>query len=382
MTRNPFTPGLPINPNQFVGRKEEIKIFLQSLDQSFYGNPQNLAIMGDRGIGKSSLLRKFENIAKNENCLVIRRDIDASVDSLQMLAYFILRALKEEGKNFFSGRKKAKNVVSNFFQKYKISIAISGFGGSIERIPPVAVQEEFYKELAEIAQNIQSSVPAIVIMLDEAEHIQNIEGAWGFIRSVFTRLLENDHHFFVIVCGKLGLFRNIKEIFSPMERFFFPREIGLLTSEETIEAIKRPMTANDMTITKQVEKLLVEYTDGHPFVIQVFGYYLFELGERDIDIKLFRKELPNILERLKIQVFKDRYNSASPKERKILNFMAYSQNDVFKPSEIIDSLKMRGIRNLLLRLVEKDCLKRVDRGKYAFFHKLFKLYIQSEVKSA
>jgi len=171
MSRNPFTPGLPIDPKQFVGRKDEIKIFSQSLEQSFYGNPQNLAIMGDRGIGKSSLLRKFESIAKERKCLVVRRDIDASVDSLQKLAYFILYALKEEGKNYLTRRKKAKNTVSNFFQKYRISVSIGGFGGAIEKMPPIAIQEEFYKELAEISKNIQSHVPATVIMLDEAEHI-------------------------------------------------------------------------------------------------------------------------------------------------------------------------------------------------------------------
>ena len=385
MTKNPFTPGLPINPKQFVGRKEEIQIFVQSLEQSFYGNPQNLAIMGDRGIGKSSLLRKFESIVKEKNCLVVRRDVDASVDSLYMLAYFILYALKEEGKKFFSTSKKTKDIVNNFFQKYKASISISGFGGSIERVPSVAIQEEFHKELAEIAQNIQKHVPVTVIMLDEAEHIQNIEGAWGFMRSVFTRLLENDHHFFVIVCGKLGLFRDIKEIFSPMERFFFPREIGLMTPDETVEAIERPMANNNRAITEQVKKLLVEYTDGHPFIIQVFGYYLFELGKHKIDAKLFQKELPNILERLKVQVFKDRFDSASPTEKKMLEFMADSAKDTFKPIEIKDALKMKNasyVRNSLKRLVEKDCLKRVGRGEYRFFHNLFKLYVQDEFKSA
>lgn len=380
MSKNPFTPGLPIDPKEFVGRKEEIKIFSQSLEQSFYGNPQNLAIMGDRGIGKSSLLRKFESIVRDKNCLVIRRDIDASVDSLQKLAYFILYALKEEGKNYLTRRRRAQNTIGDFFQKYKISISIAGFGGSLEKMPQIAIQEEFYKELAKISENIQSQVPVTVIMLDEAEHIQGIKGAWGFLRSVFTRLLENKHHFLIIVCGKLSLFSNIKEIFSPMERFFFPREIGLFTSDETIEAIEKRMLKNGIGINRQAKKLLVEYTDGHPFIIQVFGYHLFELGKRKIDTEVFQKELPNILERLKIQVFKDRYESASPKERKILDFMANSKDDVFKPIVIANSLKMEGVRSMLRRLVEKDCLKLIGRGKYAFFHKLFKLYIQSELK--
>jgi len=371
-----------MDPKLFVGRKEEIKLFENSLEQAIYGNPTNLAIIGDRGIGKSSLLRKFENIAKNKKCLVIRRDLDASVDSLQMLSFFILTALTEEGKVFFSKTKKAKNTVSDFFDKYKVSLSVGGIvGGSLEKVSRVVIQEEFYKKLAAISQNIQPYVPVSVIMLDEAEHIQGIKGAWGFIRSVFTRLLENDHHFFIIVSGKLGLFSNIKEIFSPMERFFYPRELGLLTPEETEEAIKKPLENNGITITDQVKKLIIEHTDGHPFIIQVFGNHLFQIGEKTIDEKLFQDELPKILERLKIQVFRDRYNSASIKERDILNFMALSENDCFKPVEISKALKIKAIHEKLSRLVEKDCLRKSGRGEYKFFHKLFKLYIQHELES-
>lgn len=166
-----------------------------------------------------------------------------------------------------------------------------------------------------------------------------------------------------------------------MERFFFPREIGLLSADETIEAIKKPMIKNGITITEQVEKLLIDYTDGHPFIIQVFGYYLFELGEHAINEEIFQRELPNTLKRLETQVFRDRFNSASPREREILNFMADSENEVFKPAEIADSLSMKNVRKFLRRLIEKDCLKKTGRGEYTFFHRLFRLYIQNRLQS-
>ena len=98
-------------------------------------------------------------------------------------------------------------------------------------------------------------IPSIVIMLDEAEHLQSIDGAWGFIRSVFTRLLEKKHNYLIVVSGKLNLFKNIKEIFSPMERFFFPKEIGNLNKEETIEAIEKPLTENNVSISNEVKNL-------------------------------------------------------------------------------------------------------------------------------
>lgn len=285
--------------------------------------------------------------------------MDSSVNSLETLSYFILNALKEEGKVFLTRTKKTRTVVSNFFGNYKISLDIAGFGGSIEKqnTLAIAIQEEFYKELVKISDNIQKDVPCTVIMLDEAEHLQSIDGAWGFLRSVFTRLLENERNYLVIISGKLGLFSNIKEIFSPMERFFFPKEISFLSPEETIEAIEKPMNENKIEINEKVKKQLIDYTDGHPFIIQVFGYYLFQTGQKQIDDPLFQKELPMIQKRLETQVFKDRFEAASIKERLILKYMAEYSKNSFRPIDIVDSLTIKKdqVRPLLKRLLEKDC---------------------------
>lgn len=63
---NPFSPSFPVNPKYFVNRKEAIKSFETAIQRSFKGEiptPDNIAILGRWGVGKSSLLRKFESIA-------------------------------------------------------------------------------------------------------------------------------------------------------------------------------------------------------------------------------------------------------------------------------------------------------------------------------
>ena len=96
--KNPFKPGKPVDPEYFGGREKELETFRQYLRYSIEGNPHNLAILGERGIGKSSLLRKFQQIASDENgCIVVRRELDVSVDSLSSLTLFLLEALKSEG---------------------------------------------------------------------------------------------------------------------------------------------------------------------------------------------------------------------------------------------------------------------------------------------
>jgi AAA+ ATPase superfamily predicted ATPase len=115
---NPFKPGKPVDPQYFGGREKELKTFEQYLQYSVSGNPHNLAILGERGIGKSSLLRKFDQIAAEErDCIVVRRELDSSIDSLSSLVIFMLEALKSEGSSHASSKRKAASKLVYRFTK-------------------------------------------------------------------------------------------------------------------------------------------------------------------------------------------------------------------------------------------------------------------------
>jgi Cdc6-like AAA superfamily ATPase len=51
---NPFNPQQPAKPHFFVGREQERKSFETFLLQTIHSSPMNLAITGDRGMGKTS----------------------------------------------------------------------------------------------------------------------------------------------------------------------------------------------------------------------------------------------------------------------------------------------------------------------------------------
>ena len=53
---NPFKPNHPIYSGLFAGRYNEIKKIDNALFQTSFDNPTNLLLLGERGIGKTSLL--------------------------------------------------------------------------------------------------------------------------------------------------------------------------------------------------------------------------------------------------------------------------------------------------------------------------------------
>ena len=66
---NPFSTKFPVSPNYFINREKELSAFKEALEASFDKHPprpENLAILGDWGVGKTSILTKFQDIALNE----------------------------------------------------------------------------------------------------------------------------------------------------------------------------------------------------------------------------------------------------------------------------------------------------------------------------
>ena len=61
MNTNPFRPGSGLFPSHFAGREEEVKVFERKLQSTRDGVPMHIAVLGEWGIGKTSLLTKFEN---------------------------------------------------------------------------------------------------------------------------------------------------------------------------------------------------------------------------------------------------------------------------------------------------------------------------------
>ncbi len=70
--------------------------------REFAGHEKGVgASRGERGIGKTSLLRKFEQIALDENCIAVRIDLHPAVDSLDRLLYNICEEIRKVALHYY-----------------------------------------------------------------------------------------------------------------------------------------------------------------------------------------------------------------------------------------------------------------------------------------
>jgi hypothetical protein len=373
---NPFKPGLPADPEFFGGRDSHLKAFSEYLSYAVSGNPSHMAVMGEAGIGKSSLLRKYDEIARGKECISVRRDIDATVNSIPTLIVFLLEALQTDGASNLPKSFRAKAKVKGFFTSYKVGLDAFGFGGTLERqqTSQIGLQDAFYKELIHIWKSIKENVPAVVFLLDEAERIGSIEGGWSFLRSVFTRTAEQGGQYMLVISGKLGLVAGIRETFSSIERFMTPVDLKRMVLDEVREVLEKPLSTYKRQITPEAVQQVFNMSDGHPYVVQVFGFYLFDNGSTKIDDTTIQKVLPRVITRLSGQLFKDRYEKASEAERRVLIRIAEIGKPV-SPKDVPENDAAQSLK----RLVEKDCLRKIKRGKYVMFNPLFAEYVKARM---
>ena len=77
MERSPYTPGAGFMPAYIAGREEmltQAKSFLEGLKERY--PQQSVVYYGLRGVGKTVLLNKIENIANTEGILLYHLEAD------------------------------------------------------------------------------------------------------------------------------------------------------------------------------------------------------------------------------------------------------------------------------------------------------------------
>ena len=105
MTGNPFYARGPVEPQYFANRRELLQFFVQNVEdaaQNKNTKPDNITILGNWGIGKTSTLLKFQDIIHNDkkdaiNIFSVLFSLKPSVcESADVFTYSLLDAISKQ----------------------------------------------------------------------------------------------------------------------------------------------------------------------------------------------------------------------------------------------------------------------------------------------
>lgn len=373
--RIPYSAEHPVAPENFAGRAEQIKEFERFLDSTIDENSKNVAVLGEWGIGKTSLLRMFKHIAEQNNCTGTIIELGEATDSFLTLFETITQNLAKDSQTKKGLSTKAKDFLSGL----SLSVSYGPIGLDFSKrkgIPPNTVK--FKEDLIRIYQEVKCP---FLIMLDNAEQLLNIKGSIFEFRNIFQMLQSMDEvRCMLILAGRETLFSDMRSVSEPAVRFFWGIELKPFTYDETKEAIVKPLVKSKIKFDEECVQRVHEISQGHPYFVQVFAYnlYLLRKGNK-ITLSDLNSNFNSILNFLGKRLFDSLLSIITPRERAVVLAFTKFKKEVVTNTELANVVDVKSINQYLIRLSEIrfPIVIRLERGRYKLFHPLFKEYLKT-----
>jgi len=386
--RNPYRPGAATRPLYLAGRDPQIARFKKILD-SAPELPANLRLTGLRGVGKSVLLKQLEDVAKEQNWLVVRHQLEPRHNStveLLKLVESLVEASKRRASRIHAIRGKVADAidVGRSVVSMKIEEATFSLAGFSE------TERELVDTLGSATQvALNCGYQGFALLLDEAQILKDHKDRGGehplsMLVAAINALQESGLPIALVLCGLPTLRSNIQRARTYSERMFKAENIGALSGSPgpASEAFLVPLSGTNVTATPELVSRVLDEVEGYPFFIQLWGAELWSAAT-EAGVNTFTNELldtieDQIYERLDEEFYAGRVDSLTPSEQDLLMLTADCPYPPLHTPDIrIASGKSSGNINVLMgRLAEQGVVYRIQKGQYEYTAPKFYEYLK------
>lgn len=357
---NPFTPQSGWEPKIFSGRDEQIDHYLKTLAEASTGRANHMVILGQWGIGKTSLLKQCKKIAQAQGYLS---------------SFCPISQLKER-----SSSAAATNLI--------MQEITNGFPKNVEALSfpkkNLQPQVQFTKFLLQLWPQLHTKLA--VILLDDVQNLSAASSIIDLLRAVLSKeeIITETKFLFVLASTHDG-WENFINKHDPVGRFFRRRElIGNLNFLETKEVLQNTLQGTGVRFHSEIIENVYHYTQGHPYETQLLASHLFEAQlSGQVDSKVWDSAFKNTLRELGRDYFQSLFERASDREKEVLLLLAEAKSALpmteIRRIMIVEkhakNFPVANIKNFLYRLQSKGLLKRQDNGNFQILDPIFGEYI-------
>ena len=386
---SPFTPGSPAPVDLFAGRIQQIREVENYLIQSASGRQENVFLVGDRGIGKSSFASIMRQMAGINHDMVGIHVFLGGVTTLEELVRRILEEIVEIGWD-----KPWYNRISEILGDHVRQVGILGikieFQPSREDLNQIV--RRFPEVLGEFIARITEHNSGLFIILDDLNGLADNDQFANWYKSVVDQIATQFGAYPALIMLS-GLSERLDQLSiqqPSLVRVFRIIELERLDDEEVEEFFGRAFGEASISVNSTAMNLMVKYSSGLPVMMQEIGDATFwsdsngEITQRDAvsginraAINIGRKYLdPSIYRAIR----SDRY-------RAIIRKMA---GDSIQPTftrqqiaSILTEEEFRVFDNLLRRLRELGVVEinyEGGRGAYKYTNQIYPVYLWMEAQ--
>lgn len=330
---NAFQPAKEVSTaERFAGRAQEVT-------DGFYGllgDGVNLAIVGNRGIGKTSLSRQLELAASGECALLEHLGVqyDRPLDFLSV--YFACGNRVSTFEDLLERLLTTKNCLGDWIYdidgakkeiiSYSPELGAKFFGleaklagqkaSETEQSPAVTTHtiDTVFTNVCHAIVEEGVARDGLLIVVDEFDQIRDPSGMAGFMKSLATNVPKTK---FCLV-GVAQDIQNLMKEHESVDRLFagsIIRVHPMLPDElkEIIRIAERSIE-NYIVFNEDASETLVGLAQGHPYMVHLVGKYALRAAHQKrltvIDQNLVQETLRSIAERGADPVLEGRYKKA------------------------------------------------------------------------
>lgn len=383
----PFQYRRPITDERFLyGRKDIIKKIVEIAKNS-KKIKQDVAIIGQRRIGKTSILYIAEKKIKGFVVPIIINCEETysfeEKDFFDMLVEKVVEAYSQTNREVIEIFQKAlKDFVSNIKELLAVEVSLVDY---LTLKFKLQKKEATMREIAESAFKVieslaKKSEKPFLIVIDEFQNLEKIGGKelFSFLRA---KIQKSNALWFVT--GSSSMYRITSETKSPFFGLFEIIKVAGIDKKSAVRMIEEQAKIARIVFEKKAVEAILRITSNHPFYINWVCKGCWELTklenkkivkENDAN-KGFEYAMDNLDEHLKYM-----YSRLPAKEKKVLTVMALF--DLNRGKEIAEKMKENtaSIISTLSKLLEKEYLVRIEKGKYALADKFLCGWIKRKIE--
>lgn len=378
---NPYRPGAGLMPTYVAGREEDI----ENVEQMFIAlkmniPTQSIIFSGLRGVGKTVLMNKLQDIAEEKNIFCRHIEVEERNDFVSQIATCAQAFLRK-----VSTKEKFKHLVQKPLDAIK-SFVIS-FDPNESTFSLSFQEQELYKSssltqsltevLVTIGETAYKTEIPICFFIDEIQYMKQNE--LGALIAALHRTNQLGYPVMVIGAGLPRIYKMLSEEKSYSERLFLYKEVSSLTDEQAKHAIEEPAKKFNVSYAKDAVERIIEITKGYPFFIQQMCQVVYKNTDKKvIEKKDIEENVGEFFELLDVGFFKVRYERCSDGEKKFVFAMVSCGELPCTIANVAKQMnkKVKAISPIRAQLINKGIIFPVRYSELDFTVPEFSGYIQ------
>lgn len=358
---NPFSPGAGCPPPALVGRDsvlEQARILLGRVIRKRAA--KSMLLTGLRGVGKTVLLSKMEELARKEGYKTIKFEVQEDKSLVGLLVPQLKSLLYEldTAAGTSAAVRRALSALRNFVKVIKVHVNLGEIGIGVEAIPGLADSGDMDADLPALFQTAAEAARAretgIALLMDEMQLLSPAE--LNALILAMHQLQQTQAPMVLIGAGLPTLPRLAGEAKSYAERLFSYPIIDQLNREESFQALESPVFQEGVDFEPEAMAVIYERTKGYPYFLQEWGAQAWNLATHNaITLANVIQAEPYVTQNLDDDFFRVRYDRLTESEKKFMRAMAELGSDECRIGDVAELL---GVKNTALSLTRANLIRK------------------------